>query len=213
MTVLKTMPAAARKPDRTSFDKAPADGPELVDVPTMNFLMIDGHGDPNTSQEYKEAIEALYAMSYSLKFALKKETGLDYRVGPLEGLWWADDMTRFAERKTDWSWTMMIAQPDRLTAQRSAAMQHEVGRKKQLPALNRIRLERFHEGLCAQILHVGPFSAEGPTIERLHSFIRERGYGFDGRRQKHHEIYLSDPRRAAPTKWKTVIRQPIAPGA
>lgn len=213
MTVLKTTPEAAGKTDRTSFYKAPAVQPELVDVPTMNFLMIDGHGDPNTSQEYKEAIGALYAMSYSLKFAFKKEIGLDYRVGPLEGLWWADDMARFGERKTDWSWTMMIAQPDQLTEQRFAAMQQEVGRKKRLPGLDRIRLDSFHEGLCAQILHVGPFSAEGPTIERLHSFIRERGYGFDGRRQKHHEIYLGDPRRAAPTKWKTVIRQPIAPCA
>jgi len=176
----------------------------------MSFVMIDGHGDPNTSQDYEDAIEDLYALSYTLKFALKKEQGLQYRVGPLEGLWWAEDMDAFdLERKGDWNWTMMIAQPDAVTLDRFELAREESRRKKQLPAIARARLERFEEGACAQVLHVGPFSAEAPAILELHAFIHERGHSFDGKLQKHHEIYLSDPRRSTPEKWKTIIRQPF----
>lgn len=177
----------------------------------MSFLMIDGRGDPNTAQEYKDAIAALYSLSYALKFALKKERGLDCPVGPLEGLFWAKDMSVFADRKADWFWTMMIAQPDQVTSQRFAKTLEEVGRKKELVGLDRVRLVRFNEGLCGQLLHIGPYSAEGPNIERLHAFIRTEGYTFDGRMQKHHEIYMSDPRRTVPAKWKTIIRQPVVP--
>lgn len=184
--------------------------PELVRVPELAFLMIDGHGDPNTTAEYREAIEALYSLSYTLKFGLKQELGLSYRVGPLEGLWWADDMTRFGvDRKADWHWTAMIAQPDVVSADRFERARSEVGRKKGLPALERARLARFEEGLAAQILYLGPYSDEGPTIERLHRFIHEAGYTLDGRREKHHELYLGDPRRSAPEKLRTIIRQPI----
>lgn len=186
--------------------KAP-ESPELVTVPPLTFLMIDGRGDPNTAAEYQDAVAALYALSYALKFALKKTRGLAYRVGPLEGLWWSDDMAEFSvERKDDWNWTMMIGQPDAVTADWFDRIRQDVGRKKALATLPHARLQRFDEGLSAQVLHVGPFSAEGPTITLLHEFISSQGYGM---RQKHHEIYLSDPRRTAPEKWKTIIRQPV----
>jgi hypothetical protein len=183
-----------------------------VEVPSTPFLMIDGAGNPNTSQEYQQAVEGLYAVAYALKFLLKKEQGIDYAVMPLEGLWWAPDMRDFSvEHKETWRWTMMIAQPQEVTAALFERTREQVQRKKPSPALAKLRLEEFHEGLAAQIMHLGPYAAEGPTIARLHAFIREQGYTFDGTRQKHHEIYLSDPRRTAAEKMKTVIRQPMAP--
>jgi hypothetical protein len=182
----------------------------VVEVPTMPFLMIDGAGNPNTSQDYQQAVEALYAVAYALKFLLKKEQGVDYAVMPLEGLWWAPDMREFSvEHKETWLWTMLIAQPQEVTAALFERAREQVQRKKPSPAQAALRLEEFHEGLAAQIMHLGPYVAEGPTIARLHAFIREQGYAFDGSRQKHHEIYLSDPRRAAPEKMRTVIRQPM----
>jgi hypothetical protein len=185
--------------------------PELVRVPELTFVMIDGHGDPNTSAQYGDAIQALYGLSYTLKCGLKRELGLTYRVGPLEGLWWADDMAEFSIGcKADWHWTAMIAQPDAVTPERFERARDEVGRKKGLPGLQWARLERFDEGLAAQVLYRGPYSDEGPTIERLHRFIGELGYAFDGRHQKHHELYLGDPRRSAPEKLRTIIRQPVA---
>lgn len=204
------MTTATLVTEREHLYKASAREPEIVRVPEIGFVMIDGHGDPNTSTEYADAIQTLYSLSYTLKFTLKKELGLQYRVAPLEGLWWADDMVEFSqERKGYWSWTMMIAQPDEVTADRFEGAREEVGRKKDLPALPKARLERLEEGPSAQILFIGPYSDEGPTIARLHAFIREHGYSFEGSRQKHHEIYLSDPRRSAPEKWRTIIRQPF----
>lgn len=186
--------------------------PEFVDVPELRFLMIDGHGDPNHSQRYQQAVQALYAVSYTLKFALKKQRGLDYRVAPLEGLWWAQDMTQFStQRKADWDWTMMIRQPVQVTLQLVEQTAQQVADNKRLAAARELRLERFTEGPAAQVLHLGPYSAEGPTIATLHGFIHEHGRRFDGRRHKHHEIYLSDPRRTAPERLKTIIRQPISP--
>jgi hypothetical protein len=183
--------------------------PELVDVPPMQFLMVDGRGDPNTSLEYRQAIEALYGAAYGLKFLLKKK-GHDFKVAPLEGLWWATDMKSFeVHRKADWRWTAMIVLPDEVTPEDFASVRDELASKKPSPAVAKLRLARFDEGPAAQIMHIGPYSAEGPTIARLHAFIRERGYTFDGTKQKHHEIYLGDPRRAAPDKLKTVIRQPF----
>jgi hypothetical protein len=190
--------------------RAAARGPEVVQVPDLAFVMIDGRGDPNTATEYKDAIEALYGLSYTLKFGLKKEIGLNYRVGALEGLWWSDDMADFtAQRKTDYQWTMMIAQPADVTPDWFARARDEVGQRKALPALGAARLERYAEGLAAQVLYIGPYSDEGPTISRLHAFIDELGGRFDGQRQKHHEIYLGDPRRTAPEQWRTIIRQPF----
>ena len=178
-----------------------------VDVPRFQFLMIDGEGDPNTSPAYAQAVEALFSVSYSAKFMLKKgPLARDYAVMPLEGLWWADDLSAFITNdKASWKWTMMIMQPSFVTPDLIEAAMAEVKRKKQLPAIDRLRLEDFLEGRCAQVLHIGPFSEEGPTIERLHQFIDAR----TSRTGKHHEIYLSDIRRAAPDKWKTIIRQPM----
>lgn len=183
------------------------ESPVIVDVPEMNFLMVDGKGDPNTAQEYRDAIEALYAVSYAIKFMVKRREGVDCVVMPLEGLWWTDDMTKFTvENKDMWKWTSMIMQPELVTENLVQEASDQVEKKKNPPALSKIRFESFHEGLSAQIMHIGPFSAEGPIIERLHDFIKENGYELRG---KHHEIYLSDPRRAKPEKMKTVIRQPM----
>ncbi|MCX7027747.1 MAG: GyrI-like domain-containing protein [Spirochaetes bacterium] len=180
----------------------------VVEVPRMNFLKIDGEGDPNSAQTYQEALEALYTLSYTIKFKVKKGLlAIDYGVMPLEGLWWADDMTSFATGdKSAWKWTAMIAQPDFVSEALVHEAIEETGRKKVLPALAKLRFEPFDEGSCAQIMYIGPFSAEGPTIERVHAFISASGHQRFG---KHHEIYLSDLRRTAPEKWKIVIRQPM----
>ncbi len=174
----------------------------------MNYLMIDGAGDPNTSVAYQAAVEALFVLSYSIKFKAKKGTlAIDYGVMPLEGLWWTDDMSSFSvDDKSNWKWTMMIMQPAFITREMVDKAVEEVRRKKKLAALGEIRFASLSEGTCAQIMHIGPFSAEGPTIERLHKFIADSGAKSSGR---HHEIYLSDIRKADPEKWKTVIRQPM----
>lgn len=178
-----------------------------VEVPTFRFLMIDGEGDPNTSPAYAEAVEALFSVSYTAKFMVKKGAqGTDYAVMPLEGLWWSDDMSAFTSNdRSKWKWTMMIMQPDFVDEATIRAAIAEVKRKKALPAVDALRLEDFTEGTCAQVLHVGPFSEEGPTISRVHDFIGARS-ALAG---KHHEVYLSDIRRADPAKWKTIIRQPM----
>jgi hypothetical protein len=189
--------------------------PELVRVPERAFLMIDGAGGPDGSAVYQEALGALYTLSWTLRFAIKKDVGLVYRVAPLEGLWWAAEMAAFTAEGDDratWRWTMMIAQPDAVTPERLGAARVEGGRRHPGEALARVRLERFAEGLAVQVLHVGPYEAEGPTIERLHAFIAGRGYRFDGRVQRHHEIYLGDPRRTAPAKLRTIVRQPVVSG-
>jgi hypothetical protein len=179
----------------------------IVDVPPMQFLMIDGTGNPNTSQAFQEAMQALYGMSYTLKFASKKELGIDYTVMALEGLWWADDMEAFTlGAKDTWQWTAMMMQPDHITPEFVEAARAELARKKDVPALPRLRYETFHEGLSVQIMYFGPYADEGLTIARMHAFIQDNGYTFNG---KHHEIYTGDPRTAAPEKLKTVIRQPI----
>ena len=178
----------------------------LVEVPAMNYLMIDGEGDPNTSKAYTAAIETLFAVAYTVKFAVKRAQEIDYGVMPLESLWWADDMAAFsAGDKSKWKWTAMIMQPSFVTAAIVAAAITDVKKKKNPPAIGKVRFESLSEGTCAQTLHVGPFSEEGPTIARVHEFIRARGKLVG----KHHEIYLSDIRKAAPEKWKTVVRQPM----
>jgi len=179
-----------------------------VNVPKMNFLMIDGKGNPNTSTEYKEAIEALYAVAYKLKFMSKKELEKDYVVPPLEGLWWAQDMNVFTSGEKDsWEWTMMIMQPDWITMEMFREACAYVEKSKKLPALKKIRMESYVEGLSLQILHIGPFDNEAPTLERLHNeFMPRNGYIENG---KHHEIYLSDPRKVPPEKLKTILRQPV----
>lgn len=182
---------------------------EIVDVPEMSFLMIDGEGDPNTSQAFKDAVEALFSLSYTLKFTVKKgEMGVDYGVLPLQVLWWSDDLSAFSTGNKDaWKWTVMIMQPEFITPTLVEEAAREVQRKKKLPSLPLVRFEAFKEGKAAQIMHIGPFSEEGPTIEKVHSYIENRGSRRIG---KHHEIYLSDIRRAAPEKWKTIVRQPMS---
>jgi hypothetical protein len=149
--------------------------PSLVDVPPFKFLMIDGHGDPNNSPEYQEAISDLYTLAYTIKFKVKKgPQAVDFGVNALEGLWWVPDMSLFSmEDKSSWDWTMMILQPELVTPELFAEARLEAAKKKPLAALQKIRLEIFHEGLSAQIMYVGPYAAEGPTIARLHSYIAE----------------------------------------
>lgn len=182
----------------------------IVDVPSMNFLKIDGEGDPNTSQAFQDAINALFPLSYTLKFMIKKgDIGIDYGVMPLEGLWWADDMSTFSvDVKDDWKWTLMIMQPELITEEMVQEAVDQVQKKKNPVSLPLVTFDSFAEGQAAQTMHIGPFSEEGPTVEKLHAFIEENGYQRVG---KHHEIYLSDIRRAAPENWKTVIRQPVQP--
>ena len=182
---------------------------EIVEVPQMNFFMVDGEGDPNTSQSFSDAIEALFPLAYTLKFMVKKgDMGIDYGVLPLEALWWAEDMSAFTTgNKERWKWTVMIMQPEFIAQEMVEKAKKEVGRKKKPVALPLVRFGSFKEGKAAQTMHIGPFSEEGPTIEKVHLFIEENSSQRVG---KHHEIYLSDIRRAAPEKWKTIVRQPMS---
>lgn len=182
----------------------------VVEVPKMNFLMIDGAGNPNTSPEYVAAIEALYPMAYTLKFMCKKELGKDYGVMPLEGLWWAKDMRAFTDgKKDDWQWTMMIMQPDFITFDMVNRATEAVAAKQRPSKLGEVRFEAYTEGRAAQVLYLGAYSDEGPTILKLHEFIHEQGGALDKANKHHHEIYLGDPRRTDPAKLKTIIRQPF----
>jgi len=183
----------------------------IIEVPEMQFLMIDGIGSPGDSQEYQDALGVLYPVAFRTKF-LSKAKGKDYVVPPLEGLWWADDMKDFTEGNRDkWKWTMMIRQPDWITQElinEAIAITNE--KKPELSTLlPKLRLEKYKEGKAAQIMHIGPYSEEGPTVQKVHDFIQKEGGKFDGLKAKHHEIYLSDPRKANPATMKTVIRQPF----
>jgi hypothetical protein len=181
----------------------------LVDVPPLNFLMIDGMGDPNMAQAYQDAVETLYAAAYALKFMSKNDPGIDYVVMPLEGLWWAEPIEKFSlDRRDLWRWTAMIMQPDHITAEMVEKAVAQARAKKNPPSLDKLRFDMYHEGLAAQILYTGPYAEEGPTIQRIHEWIEAQGYTYHGAKA-HHEVYLSDPRRTAPEKLKTVIRQPM----
>lgn len=180
--------------------------PEIVEVPELNFLMVDGRGAPETSNDFQAAIGALYPLAYGAKFALKR-SGVETRVMPLEALWWTSSSGAFVPEELDkWRWTAMIMQPEPVTADLIDKVRADAMRKKPNPILAKVELKAFREGLCAQVMHLGPYSAEKPTIEKLHAFIAAEGYRLSG---KHHEIYLGDPRRAAPEKLRTIIRQPI----
>ena len=185
----------------------PAGQFSLVEVPRLTFVMVDGQGDPNIAPAYVNAVQWLFSVSYTLKFMSKKELARDYVVPPLEGLWWADDMTSFLTRdKAAWSWTMMILQPDWITAAMFQAAIDKAGQKLgDAPAS--LRLEDYEEGLSVQILHIGSYDDEGPALRRLHEeYLPENGLTETGH---HHEIYLSDPRKVAPEKLKTILRQPV----
>ncbi|MHA1228889.1 MAG: GyrI-like domain-containing protein [Candidatus Hodarchaeales archaeon] len=190
---------------------APTEKPKIVEMPQQKYLMIDGQGYPGTSQEYQDAIQTLYPVAYTLKFKAKKQ-GKDYVVMPLEGLWWADDMNVFLTEgdKDLWKWTSMIMQPDFITKEMFEESLVEVKEKKNPKLLSKLRFETLDEGKCAQIMHIGPYSEEKDTIEKLYKFILEEQKGtFDGLKHKHHEIYLSDPRRIKPERLRTIIRQPF----
>ncbi|MGC8787744.1 MAG: GyrI-like domain-containing protein [Anaerolineae bacterium] len=186
---------------------------EVVDVPPLLFAMIDGRMQPGetpgTSQTFQEAVSALYGISYTLKFLSKKrkDNPMDYPVMPLEGLWWSASGEFDFNRPEDWQWTLMIMQPEHITAEMFQEALESLKKKRDSPALSRLRLERFHEGLCIQIMHVGPYATEAATIEKMKAFAQEHGYRYRG---KHHEIYLGDPRRASPEKLRTILRQPVA---
>ncbi len=196
------------KKEFSKLYKASATKMEIVDVPELNYLMIDGYGDPNNSPMFQEAIEALYGLSYTLKFMVKKgELQVDYGVMPLEGLWWADDMNDFMTgNKAKWKWTLMILQPSLITLELVEQARKQLAGRKQVPALDMVRFEAMADGLSAHVLYIGPYSGEPPTIVKLHDFIKASGYQLSG---KHREIYLSDMRRTAPEKLKTIIRQPM----
>ena len=175
----------------------------------MQFLMIDGCGDPNTAAAYRASIEALYSVAYKLKFMSKKELDRDYVVPPLEGLWWADDMQAFAEERdtNQWQWTMMIMVPEWISRDMVERARAAAGEKQELTALPAMRFADYDEGLSVQIMHIGSYDDEGPTLETMHKeFMPAHNLTFGG---KHHEIYLSDPRRVSPEKLKTVLRQPV----
>jgi hypothetical protein len=182
--------------------------PVIVEVPEFAFVMIDGRGDPNTSPEFAAAIPALYQVSYGIKFALAGATPpRAFTVMPLEGQFWMPDVGGFdASAKDRWCWTLMIRQPDEVTASEVTAAARAAAKRHPSDAIESLRFERFAEGLAAQVLHRGPYAEEGPTIATLHRFIHDNGWDLTGR---HHEIYLSDPRRSAPATMKTILRQPV----
>lgn len=182
----------------------------LLDVPTAQYLMIDGHGDPNTTPLFTQALEALYPVAYTLKFASKRELGRDYVVPPLEGLWWAQDLAVFttARDKSRWSWTLLLLVPDWLDEGAVAAAVGQVRERRNPTRLNDVRLERLTEGRCVQTLHVGTFDDEAGVLDTMHhEFIPAHGLLPTG---THHEIYLSDLRRVAPERQRTILRQPVA---
>lgn len=182
----------------------------VVDVPDLRYLMIDGHGDPNTSPAFTDATAALYPLAYKLKFASKRTLDRDYVVMPLEGLWWADDMDAFtaARDKSRWDWTLMIMVPDWIDEAMLAAAADEVAAKGEPKRLREVRLATLSEGRCVQTLHVGSYDDEAGVLARMHhEFIPANGLRMTGR---HHEIYLSDARKVAPDKLRTILRQPVA---
>ena len=203
---------------KKTFDgyRARRDRFRILDLPDLSYLMVDGHGDPNTSPAFAEAIEALYPVAYKLKFASKRDLERDYVVPPLEGLWWAQDMDAFttARDKSRWSWTLMIMVPDWLDSDAFTTAVALAGAKTPPARLDDVRLEPLSEGRCVQTLHVGPFDDEAEVLHRMHhEFVPEQGLRMVGR---HHEVYLGDFRRVAPEKRRTILRQPVttsAPGA
>jgi hypothetical protein len=184
----------------------------IVEVPDLQYLMIDGHGDPNTSPAFADAVESLYPVAYGLKFASKRELGRDYVVMPLEGLWWADDYAAFTSRsKAEWDWTVMMLVPDWIGGGMVEAAVQQSRAKHGARRFDDLRVETLREGLSVQTLHVGSFDAEADVLRRLHEeFIPEHGLAMTG---KHHEIYLSDPRKTAPEKLRTILRQPVRPAS
>lgn len=179
-----------------------------IEIPPLNYLMIDGAGDPNNSVEFQEKVSHLYGLAYTVKFMIaKSEKQKDYVVAPLEGLWWCDDMKQFSvDKKDSWFWTLMVLQPDFISNAVFEEGMTRYAQKKKLAELPAIRLAMLSEGKAVQSLHIGPYSTEGPLIASIHQYIKAKGCVLHGR---HHEIYLNNPRKTAPEKMKTLIRQPF----
>lgn len=183
---------------------------DLVEVPALTYLMIDGRGDPNIAPEFATAVEALYPLAYTLKFASKQGLGRDYTVMPLEGLWWADDHAAFTtvRDKSQWRWTLMIMQPEWIDEAMLTDAVAKASAKNPTARVAEVRLDMLDEGLCAQTLHVGTYDDEAPVLAKMHDeFIPEHGLRMTG---THHEIYFSDPRRGDPAKRRTLLRQPVS---
>lgn len=185
--------------------------PRMVTVPALDFLCQDGQGDPGTTPAYAAGVRALFATSYAVRAAVKAAGGPVARVSPLECRWWAEDLGTFLTGdRARWQWTLMIRQPEGTGRDLCLRLAEETAARRAMPTAGELQWLCFEEGAAAQVLHVGPYAAEGPTIERLHAFIRECGLVFDGHVQRHHEIYVGDPRRSAPERLRTIIRQPCA---
>ncbi|WP_067175966.1 GyrI-like domain-containing protein [Microtetraspora niveoalba] len=205
---MTTPKADFKKTYRELYSAGPE--PALVRAPELPYLMIDGMGDPDSAPGYASAVEALYAVAYTIRFALKGAGVVEYPVMPLQGQWWTDEDHRsdYAAHRDQWRWTMMIMQPPQADGAMFDAAVATARKKKPSAPIDRVRLETLHEGWCGQILHVGPYSTEAATVGRLHAFLEEGGHAINGR---HHEIYLSMPGRTAPEKMKTIIRYPVTP--
>lgn len=182
---------------------------DLVEVPELTYLMIDGNGDPNTSPAFASAVAALYPLAYALKSAAARDLDRDHTVMPLEALWWADDHRAFttARDKTRWHWTLMIMQPDWIDHEMFADAVATAAAKNPDSRVHEVRFGSYAEGLCVQTLHVGAYDDEAPVLAEMHDvFIPRAAMQMGG---KHHEIYLSDPRRGVPERRRTILRQPV----
>ena len=188
----------------------------LVEVPALNFIMIDGAIEPGSapgnSPAFQEAVQAMYGISYTLKFMSKldKNNPIDYPVMALEGLWWISGGEFDIRKPGNWLWTVMIMQPDHITQDMFNESLEKLKKKKPGPGLEKLRLESFQEGLCAQIMHIGPYEAEPATVDKLRDYMAANGLrDLVGSGGKHHEIYMGDPRKADPAKLRTVLRHPV----
>ena len=186
---------------------APKREPHLVEVPKFRYRMIDGEGSPQGTA-FQDAIGALYSTAYATKFRLKAAGRADFVVPPLEALWWADDESAFEENRRDkWQWTLMLIQPDHVSEEDSADALEVLDKKGKITAAHRsMRTEQLEEGRVVQCLYIGPYDSMGGAISTMHAFAESNGLELAG---KHHDVYLSDPRRTGPEKLKTVLRRPV----
>ncbi len=202
------MPAKLDLFQQHKADYAMPKTPALVTVGPATYLAIDGAGDPN-GPGFAEAVGALYGMAWTIKMRKKFDEGVEYKVAPLEALWWraGGDPIVAGGPAPDWRWTALIRTPEFICVGDLETAAAELKRKGKAPGAERVRLELLAEGDCVQVLHIGPYSAETATIEAMHAFAAAQGRTLRGR---HHEIYLSDPRRVPPERLRTIIRQPVA---
>jgi hypothetical protein len=205
------MPIDFKKEQKELYQ--PKTTPSIVDVPEMVFIAVDGKGDPNTSEEYANAVEVLYGLSYGIKMSNKSI--LEYVVPPLEGLWDVDDDTfkgggATIIDKSKFEWISLIRQPNFVTDEVFEIAKAALAKKKPNLNTSKANLIRITEGLCVQVMHIGSYDEEPATIATMDKYAIDNGYAIDiSGTRRHHEIYLSDPRKTAPEKLKTVIRHPI----